>query len=91
MSNDEWQFPAENHKKAIVKSFDEASQSLKTTITNAAVTIDVSAFTDSIKIGDGNGNLATITTVGAKKAVDVNVVDLTIDAANDSIKIKNVS
>lgn len=33
--------------QAIVRSFDEATESLKTTITNADVEIAVSAFTDS--------------------------------------------
>ena len=91
MSTKEWQFPAEAHKEALVKSFDETTQSLKVTVANTPVQIDVSAFTDSIKIGDGSGTNTTITTVGAKKALDVNVADITLDAANDSVAIKNGS
>lgn len=75
----------------IVKSFDETSDSLRTTLVNADVSINVDAFTDSIKIGDGSGSTTTITTVGAKKALDVNVTDITLDAANDSIAVKNGS
>jgi hypothetical protein len=89
MANDEYQYPHENHKMALVRSFDAASESLKTTITNAAVEINVSAFTDSIKIADASGNAVTVTTVGAKKGLDINVLDLKIDAVNDSIAIKN--
>lgn len=89
MANDEWQFPAEVHKKALVKSFDPVNESLRTTITNASVDITVSAFSDSIKIGDAAGVTATITPVGAKKALDVNVTDITLDASNDSVSIKN--
>lgn len=70
---------------SIVKSFDEATESLKTTITNAAVDITVSAFTDSIAIADESGNKATTTLVGGKRGLDVNVADITIDKSNDSI------
>lgn len=44
---------------SIVRSFDEATDSLKTTITNAAVDISVSAFTDSVAIADESGNKAS--------------------------------
>lgn len=91
MANLEHQFPAENHKLALVDSWDPNSHSVRTTVTNADININVSAFTDSIKIGDGAGTTATITPVGAKKSLDVNVTDITIDAANDSIAIKNGS
>lgn len=67
--------------------FDESSDSLKTTLVNAEVSIDVSAFTDSIKIGDGAGETATITNNGGKKSLDVNVTDIAISHANDSIRI----
>lgn len=70
---------------SIVRSFDEATDSLKTTITNAAVDITVSAFTDSIAIADESGNKATTTLVGSKRGLDVNVADITIDKSNDSI------
>lgn len=70
---------------SIVRSFDEATDSLKTTITNAAVDITVSAFTDSIAIADESGNKATTTLVGGKRGLDVNVTDITIDKSNDSI------
>lgn len=80
-----------SHAHAIVRSFDEATESLKTTITNAAVEINVSAFTDSIKIGDASGLTATIADMGSGiKALDVNVRDLTIDKSNDSIATESV-
>lgn len=74
---------------SIVRSFDETTESLKTTIVNAAVDVTVSAFTDSIAIADVSGNKVTTTLVAGKQGLDVNVIDLTIDAANDSIAIKN--
>jgi hypothetical protein len=77
-----------NYQHSIVKSFDEATESLKTTLTNADVNINVSAFTDSIKIGDGSGDNTTITQIGAKYALDVNVADITLDASNDSVSTK---
>ena len=73
---------------AIINSYDHESESLKTTLTNADVNINVSAFTDSIKLGDGSGDTATITTVGIKKALDVNVTDITLDASNDSVSTR---
>ncbi len=80
-----------SHAHAIVRSFDEETESLKTTITNAAVEINVSAFTDSIKIGDASGVTATIADMGSGiKALDVNVRDLTIDKSNDSIATESV-
>lgn len=71
--------------QAIVQSYDEASESLKTTITNAEVSIDVSAIADSIAIADVSGNKVTTTLVGSKRGLDVNIADLTIDKSNDSI------
>lgn len=75
--------------QALIRSFDESSESLKTTITNAEVSINVSAFTDSIKIGDGTGNNTTITDFGAIKALDVNVADIVIDKSSDSISTES--
>lgn len=71
--------------QAIVQSYDEASESLKTTITNAEVSIDVSAIADSIAIADISGNKVTTTLVGGKRGLDVNIADITIDKSNDSI------
>ena len=76
-----------NH--ALVRAFDEPSDSLKTTITNATVDISVSAFTDSIAIADNSGNKATTTLVGSKRGLDVNIVDLTLDKSNDSVSTEN--
>lgn len=73
--------------RALVESFDDVDNSLRTTITNAAVDINVSAFTDSIAIADASGNKVTTTTVGAKQSLDVNVTDITLDHANDSVKL----
>ena len=80
---------ATSANRAISKSYDETTESLKTTITNADININVSAFTDSIAIAGVNGLKVTTTTVGAKQSLDVNVLDLTLDAANDSVAIKN--
>lgn len=79
-----------SYAHAIVKSFDEPSESLKTTITNAAVDISVSAFTDSVAIADDSGNKVTTTTIGSKQALDVNIADITIDKSNDSIATESV-
>ncbi len=70
---------------SIIKSFDDATNSLKTTITNAAVDISVSAFTDSVAIADESGNKVTTTDVSGKRSLDVNVTDITLDKSNDSI------
>jgi len=78
-------------QESLVKSFDETTESLKTTITNAEINLNVSAFTDSIKIGDASGQTATIADMGSGiKALDVNVRDLTIDKSNDSIATESV-
>jgi hypothetical protein len=53
-------------QRALIRSFDEASSSLKTTLVNAEVAISVDALTDSIKIGDGV-DTATVTD-GARMA-----------------------
>lgn len=79
--------PINNADQAIIKAFDQPSQTLKTTLVNAAVDINVSAFTDSIKIGDGTGSTATITQIGPKKALDVNVADIAISHQADSIRL----
>ena len=80
---------SDNSNRSIIRSFDDATESLKTTITNAAVDITVSAFTDSIAIADASGNKATTTTVGAKQGLDVNIVDITLDKSNDSISTES--
>ncbi len=65
---------------------DTTANSLRTTLTNAEVEIAVSAFTDSIKIGDSTGATATITDQGGGvKALDVNVTDIVLRKDNDSI------
>lgn len=76
-----------NH--SIIRSFDEATDSLKTTITNADVNINVSAFTDSIAIADDSGNKVTTTLVSGKQSLDVNVTDITLDKSNDSVTAHN--
>ena len=77
---------------AIVKAFDESSESLKTTVTNAAVEIAVSAFTDSIKIGDANGDTVTTSDMGSGiQALDVNVRDITLSHEDDSIETHSVN
>lgn len=76
-----------NH--SIIRSFDEATDSLKTTITNADVNINVSAFTDSIAIADDSGNKVTTTLIGSKQSLDVNVADITLDKSNDSVTAHN--
>lgn len=48
--------------------------------------IVISHTDDSIKLGDGTDTV-TVTAVGAKKALDVNVADLAIDHVYDSIKV----
>ena len=73
--------------RALSESFDDGSNSIRTTITNADVDINVSAFTDSIAIADTSGNKVTTTAVGGKRALDVNVTDITIDHVNDSIRV----
>lgn len=75
-----------NH--SIIRSFDDATDSLRTTLTNASVEIAVSAFTDSIKIGDTTGQTATITDLGGGvKALDVNIADVQINHASDSVRL----
>lgn len=49
--------------------------------------MDVSAFTDSIAIADVSGNKVTTTLVGGKRSLDVNVTDITLSGANDSVAI----
>ena len=66
---------------------DESAHSLRTTITNAEVNINVNALTDSIAIADESGNKVTTTLVGGKQSLDVNVTDITLSHVNDSVKI----
>ena len=57
-------------------------------------TLSLDSTTDSVTIGNDAGIHTTITTVGPKKALDVNVandVNLVIDATNDSIAIGDAS
>jgi hypothetical protein len=72
----------------IVESYDAPTHSLKTTIVNAAVDVTVSAITDSVAIADVSGNKATTTLVGGKRGLDVNIIDITLDKANDSIAVE---
>src|SRR5574343_446183 len=76
-----------NAVEALVGAYDPTTDTLKTTVSNADVNINVSAFTDSIKVGDAVGNTVSITEVGEKKALDVNVTDITLDHSNDSVKV----
>jgi hypothetical protein len=78
-----------NADQAIIKSYDHAAEAIRTTITNAAVDINVTAFTDSIKIGDGLGATVSITNVGGKQSLDVNVTDIAISHVSDSIRLGN--
>jgi len=66
---------------------DEAARALRTVTTISGVDIDVTAVTDSIKIGDGEGKFASITTVSGKDALDVNVADITVSHTDDSIRL----
>ena len=76
-----------NADQAIIKSYNHADPSLNVTLRNATVDLNVSAFTDSIKIGDGTGQTATITPVGGTKSLDVNVTDIAITHTSDSIRL----
>ena len=76
--------------QSIVRSFDEASETLKVTVANAQVTVDVTALTDSIAIADDSGNKVTTTLVGAKRSLDVNVTDITLDKSNDSVATESI-
>lgn len=66
---------------------DTDSNTLRVSIENIPVTIDVSALTDSIKIADAAGVAATITDVAGKKSLDVNVTDITLSHTNDSVRL----
>jgi len=78
---------AVKHKEILSDVHDDANNSLRTTITNAAVDINVSAFTDSIAIADEDGNKVTTTNVGGKESLDVNVTDITLSHTNDSVRL----
>ncbi len=80
-----------NSSDPINRAFDPTDDTLKVKIDGAVVEIDVTALTDSIKIGDGAGETATITDVGGKKSLDVNVTNITLDSANDSVSVPGVS
>ena len=66
---------------------DEDTSSVRTTITNAEVDINVSAFTDSIAIADAAGTKVTVTDVAGKKSLDVNVTDIALSHASDSVRL----
>ncbi len=64
---------------------DDANDALRVTV--SGVDVNVTAVTDSIKIGDEDGKYVTITTVGGKDALDVNVADITLSHTDDSVTI----
>lgn len=73
------------------RAFDSLSEAFRVKLDGGVVTVDVTALTDSIKIGDESGNLATTTLVGGKQGIDVNVIDITLDSTNDSVSVPGVS
>lgn len=79
----------ESFHHAIIKAYDAATESLKTTITNASIAIDVSAIADSIAIADDSGNKVTTTLIGSKRGLDVNVADITLNKSNDSVSTES--
>lgn len=72
--------------------YDPPTESLKVlaTITIGSITVDLDAANDSVRLGDGV-LLNTLTNVGGKNAIDVNIaggfLDITIDQADDSIRL----
>lgn len=72
--------------------YDPPTESLKVlaTITIGSITVDLDASNDSVRLGDGV-LLNTLTNVGGKNAIDVNIaggfLDITIDQADDSIRL----
>jgi hypothetical protein len=66
-------------QQVIRRVYDDANDRLRT---DTNITIDgsggldviISDLNDSVAIGDGSGNLATITTVGASNGLDVNIL-----------------
>lgn len=75
--------------RAIVNSFDEATNSLSMRLINAPIDINVSAFADSIAIAGADNLKTTTTLIGAKRGLDVNVIDLVLDAIADSIAVSD--
>ena len=72
--------------------YDPPTESLKVlaTITIGSITVDLDAANDSVRLGDGV-LLNTLTNVGGKNAIDVNIAGgtlvFTIDQADDSIRL----
>jgi len=72
--------------------YDPPTESLKVlaTITIGSITVDLDASNDSVRLGDGV-LLNTLTNVGGKNAIDVNIAGgtlvFTIDQADDSIRL----
>jgi len=60
--------------------YDSTSKSLRTTA-------GVGPSSNSVVIKDINNVIATITEIGAKNAIDVNVADITLDQTNDSVAL----
>lgn len=77
----------DNFQRVIRDVHEETAHALRVIATITGVDINVTAITDSIKIGDELGNYATITEVGSKNALDVVVQDISISHTNDSIQI----
>ena len=64
-------------QQAIVKAFDEPTETLKTTIANPEDII-TSDITDSTKIGDGSGaNFVGVTAANSRKALNTYQIDTT--------------
>lgn len=76
----------------IKQVYDPPTESLKVlaTISIGSISVDLDAATDSVRLGDGTV-LNTITTIGAKNAIDVNIaggsLDLAISHTDDSIRL----
>lgn len=75
-------FPSHLDPGQIIKrAFDEANDRLRTdtTINLGGASVEISDIDDSIKIGDGSGiTFASITTIGPKRGLDVNVIGGTL-------------
>lgn len=76
--------------------FEESQDRLRVdaTVSLEPGAIVITDLDDSIAIGDGTGTHATITTIGPKKGLDVNMInpmEVIIDASNDSIAIENAA
>lgn len=74
--------------------YDPPTESLKVlaTITIGSITVDLDAANDSVRLGDGV-LLNTLTNVGGKNALDVNIAGgnlaISIDHTDDSIRLGN--